>query len=207
VLSVDHVVLAVADLDRAASRLLEDFGLASVPGGHHPGWGTANRIVPLGDAYVELIGVDDETVASGTPFGSSVVRAVSHGGGWLTWAVRDDRIEDTAARLGLTIDAGERARPDGEMLRWRHAGIDDPNRPPELPFFIAWEGSEESHPGRTTIEHPSRAEGVAWIELGADRDALDRWTNGAHLPVRSDDGWRGIRAVALRTRERDLRIG
>ncbi len=46
--SIDHVVLAVSDLDEAAERLRRDHGLASVPGGVHPGWGTGNRIVPLG---------------------------------------------------------------------------------------------------------------------------------------------------------------
>jgi Glyoxalase-like domain len=204
VLSVDHVVFALADLDRAASRFLEDFGLASVPGGHHAGWGTVNRIVPLGDAYLELIAVEDEEVASDTPFGSSLMRAVAEGGGWLTWAMRDDRIEDSAGRLGLTIRDGQRARPDGTVLRWRNAGIDEPARAPELPFFIAWEGAEESHPGCTPIGHPSRAEGVAWIELGADRDALDRWTDGAHLPVAFDEDSRGIRTVVLRTADGDL---
>src|SRR5262249_18531917 len=167
VLVVDHVVYAVADLDRAAARFLDDFGLASTPGGRHPGWGTANRIVPLGDAYLELIGVEDEAAASGSPFGASVVRAVASGDGWLTWAVRDDRLDATAARLDLAIGTGERARPDGRILRWRSAGVDDPSRSPELPFFIAWEGPDATHPGRTPVEHPSRVDGIARIELSA----------------------------------------
>jgi hypothetical protein len=197
VLSVDHVVFAVADLDRAAARFLEDLGLASVPGGRHPGWGTANRIVPLGDTYLELIGVEDEAVASGSPFGASVVRAVSAGDGWFTWALRDDRIDATAARLELTIGTGERATPDGRILRWRHAGVDEPRRPPELPFFIAWEGPDAMHPGRTQVEHPSHAEGIAWIELGGDPRRFDRWTGGADLPVRVAPGPPGISFVGL----------
>jgi Glyoxalase-like domain len=189
----------VTDLDRAAARFLEDVGLVSVAGGRHPGWGTANRIVPLGDAYLELIAVEDETVASGSPFGASVLRAVSDGDGWLTWAVRDDRLDATAARLGLAIGAGERARPDGRILRWRSAGVDDPTRSAELPFFIAWEGPDAMHPGHTPVEHPSHADGIAWIELGGDPTSFDRWTDGADLPVRSVRGSGGIGSVAVRT--------
>jgi hypothetical protein len=51
VLRIDHVVYAVPDLDEAAVRLREAFGLDSV-GGRHERWGTANRIVPMGDQYL-----------------------------------------------------------------------------------------------------------------------------------------------------------
>jgi hypothetical protein len=187
VLSVDHVVFAVADLDAAATRFLRDAGLASVPGGRHPRWGIANRIVPLGDAYLELIAVEDPTAATASPFGRAVAGATTDGDRWLTWAVRDDRLDATAARLGLTIEAGERARPDGQTLRWRNAGIEDPTRSPDLPFFIVWDGPEAMHPGRTLLEDPSRADGIAWIELGGDRSASRR----AGQVARSDDAGDG----------------
>jgi len=45
---LDHVLIAVTDLESAAEAFDERFGLASVEGGRHPAWGTANRIVPLG---------------------------------------------------------------------------------------------------------------------------------------------------------------
>jgi len=63
---IDHVVMAVRDLDDAGDRLLRDHGLASVPGGRHARWGTANRIVPLGEDYIELIGVVDGEQAART---------------------------------------------------------------------------------------------------------------------------------------------
>src|SRR5262245_53549604 len=62
-LAIDHVILLAADLDHAAARLLKTHGLASLPGGRHPGHGTGNRIVPLGDSYLELMGVVDEVEA------------------------------------------------------------------------------------------------------------------------------------------------
>jgi len=58
VLQIDHVVYAVGDLDAAATRVREEFGLASVPGGVHPQWGTGNRIIPLGDGRtLTILGV------------------------------------------------------------------------------------------------------------------------------------------------------
>ena len=61
---LDHVVVAVADLEQAAAVFLERYGLASYEGGRHAGLGTANRIVPLGREYVELLGVVDHEAAA-----------------------------------------------------------------------------------------------------------------------------------------------
>ena len=57
------------------SDLAADFDLPSVDGGRHPGWGTANRIVPLGDTYIELVTVVDEAEAAQSPFGRWVASA------------------------------------------------------------------------------------------------------------------------------------
>ena len=63
-MELDHVLFAVADLAAAATEFESRYGLASVQGGRHDGWGTANRIVPLGDAYLELLAVVDEDEAA-----------------------------------------------------------------------------------------------------------------------------------------------
>lgn len=47
---IDHVIYAVGDLEADAARFRDELGLESVVGGRHPGWGTANRIVPLGSS-------------------------------------------------------------------------------------------------------------------------------------------------------------
>jgi Glyoxalase-like domain len=54
-LELDHVLIAVANLNGAARDLESRHGLASVEGGRHAGWGTATRIVPLGETYLEVI--------------------------------------------------------------------------------------------------------------------------------------------------------
>jgi Glyoxalase-like domain len=66
---VDHIIYAVDDLKAAGRQLYEEFCLASIEGGRPRAWGTANRIVPLGTAYLELITVFDRDVAAFSDFG------------------------------------------------------------------------------------------------------------------------------------------
>ncbi len=197
--SIDHVVLAVKDLDSAAERLLEDHGLASVAGGRHLAWGTGNRIVPLGDDYIELLAVVDPETASRSPVGRLIEELTTDGDRWFAVCVADGDLDATAARLGLEVVTGERERPDGTVVRWRSAGFeDDPERVARLPFFIEWDVPAELHPGRTRIEHRVAATGIAWIEMGDDGHLTD-WLGGDDLPIRAAGGSLGLRAVGLST--------
>jgi hypothetical protein len=196
-LRIDHVVYAVSDLDAAGARLLDEHGLASVAGGEHPRWGTGNRIVPLGDAYVELLAVVDERVARASTLGRAIGRIADGGGGWFALCLADDALDATAVRLGIEVETGGRQRPDGEVVRWRSAGIEDARRTPDLPFFISWEGSPDLHPGRGTAAHPSGATGIAWVAVAGDEGAFTAWTAGAELPVRFVAGNPGVVAVGL----------
>jgi Glyoxalase-like domain len=95
-MELDHVLIAVADLTAAGERLERRHGLASVEGGRHAGLGTANRIVPLGDTYLELVAVVDEAEARASAFGSWVA------GGeiprLLGWCVQTDSLDQVANR-------------------------------------------------------------------------------------------------------------
>ena len=72
---------AAGDLDEAAIRFREEFGLDSSVGGRHERWGTANLIVPLGDQYLELVAAVDEATALRNPFGRGILERASEGGG------------------------------------------------------------------------------------------------------------------------------
>jgi hypothetical protein len=146
---IDHAVFAVRDLDTAAARWDRDHGLASAAGGRHPRWGTANRIVPLGPDYLELISVVEPEVAADTVLGRALLRLTADGDRWFSLCLSDDDIEATAARLRLSVEAGTRTTPEGTELRWRGAGIDAEERELWLPFFIAWDVPPGLHPGRT----------------------------------------------------------
>ncbi len=198
-LQVDHVVRAVPDLDREGERLLASFGLASVAGGVHPGWGTVNRIVPLGATYLELIAVADPEAAAASVFGRAVAERASGGGGWLALCLADDDLEATARSLSLEVRPGARALPDGHTIRWRGAGLEDPRRTPDLPFFIEW-GSSDLHPGRTSVPHPRGVTSLAKIEVAGDESGFRAWTASADLPVSfAAREPLGIRVVTLTT--------
>jgi hypothetical protein len=191
-LQIDHVLYAVTDLDSAASRFEEDLGLDSIPGGPHPDWGTANRIVPLGPDYLELVGVVDRAKAEASSFGRLILEA---GDGLVGWSVATDDLDRVASRLGLEIVRGKRRRPDGVRLTWRAAGIPEAMRSHgALPFFIQWEGPVELHPGG---DHRAPA-GVTWVEVAVQEEQLRDWLVGAALPVRFASDGDGITGAAIR---------
>jgi hypothetical protein len=205
-LRLDHVVYAVRDLDAAAERFRRELGLDSVAGGRHPGWGTANRIVPFGDDYVELICATDATEASRSAFGRSVLERSALGDGWLTLCAATDELDDVAARLGLGVTDGARERPDGSVLRWRSAGLEDERREPWMPFFIEWGVAPASHPGRARAGHGVRPRGIAWVEAGGDAERLRSWLGGDELPIRVEDGHPGVHAVGVAIADGELAI-
>ena len=114
-LGIDHVAYAVGDLDDAAVRFRDEFGLDSIEGGRHERWGTANRIVPLGDQYLELVAAVDPSTAAGSGFGRGVLEHAEGGGGWFTIAVVTDDLDAVASRLGWRSlpgrGGGRTARP------------------------------------------------------------------------------------------------
>jgi catechol 2,3-dioxygenase-like lactoylglutathione lyase family enzyme len=206
VLRLDHVVYAVPDLDQAAIRFRQEFGLDSTEGGRHERWGTANRIVPLGDQYLELVAAVDEPTAAETPFGRGVLERAAGGGGWFTIAALADDLEGVGSRLGIQVGSGSRTRPDGQIVRWRMAGLDDPRREPWMPFFLTWDIPDELHPGRTRAGHGVRAGGISWVEVGGDAERLRDWLGGEELPIRVIEGEPGLRQVGVATSYREIVI-
>jgi hypothetical protein len=196
---IDHAVLAVRHLDASARRLLDQHGLRFAPGGRHPEWGTANMIAPLGDDYLELLGVVDEDVGKSTILGRTLLELSADGDRWFSICLADDDIEATAGRLGLTVQPGSRTRPDGSEVRWRGAGIEERGPDLWLPFFISWETPAALHPGAAPAEHRAAVERIAWAEVGGDAERLREWLAGADAPIRvvDDGGDRRVRAVAL----------
>jgi len=190
--SLDHVVLAVADLASAADELEKRHGLASVAGGRHPGWGTENAIVPLGGTYLELIAVADEAEAAASPLGRWVAAGSDGGPRPLGWAVRTDDLEVVAERLGLAARSGSRSTVDGEELRWRYAGVEQAMDEACLPFFIEWaEGAP--FPGRAG----SPQLGLRELRLTGDPARLADWLGAKDLPVVIEPGPAAVVRVVL----------
>jgi hypothetical protein len=180
---IDHLVIAVVDPDAAAREVAGALGLEPGGGGRHDGLGTFNRLIWLGDSFLELIGVDDPGLAAASWVGAPTLRALEAGGGLVTWAIATDdidgdleRLRSTATDLAAPIE-GERRRPDGEVVRWRLAAAMTlgATRPPFLIEHVA--GSAEW----TAADRASRAAGparLAILELAVDDVAA---TGGAML--------------------------
>ena len=163
-LGIDHLVIACPDPDAAAAALERELGMDAADGGRHAALGTFNRLVWLGDTYLELIGVFDRTLAERSWIGAPTVRALDAGGGLATWGVATDDIEADVARLnagGASLAepiSGERSRPDGAMVRWRLSAPRElgPERPPFLiehdPTAAEWSPGERA--ARAAEVHP-----------------------------------------------------
>jgi len=163
-IGIDHLVIAVADPDDAAAQLEAELGLDATDGGRHDALGTFNRLVWLGDAYLELIGVFNQALAERSWLGPSVLRMLDEGGGFATWAIATNALEadlaglrDAGSDLGDPV-AGERRRADGAVVRWRLAAprLLGPFEPPFLiehdPASAEWTPADRA--ARAALPHP-----------------------------------------------------
>lgn len=121
-LKLDHIVIAVHDLERT----IADYGALGfhvVRGGDHPGRATHNALVVFGDgSYFELIAWREPS-----PTERWWQLLQRHGEGIVDFALLPAStaatVADAKAR-GLLLEGpldGGRVRPDGERLRWQTA--------------------------------------------------------------------------------------
>ena len=182
-LAIDHVILATRDIDATSARLERDHGLSSLEGGRHAGHGTGNRIVPLGSAYIEIMGIVDEAEAAASPMGSWIREQTAHGDRIAALCLRTDApgFDATAERLALRPLSMSRDAPGGVTLSWRLAGLPEAMADPSHPFFIDWQVPPEHHPARGPAPHRVEPDGFAWVELAGDPEAI-RGRLGGDVP-------------------------
>jgi hypothetical protein len=182
-LGIDHIVIAVHDPDAAADRITDEVGLAAGGGGRHPRFGTFNRLIWLGDSYLELMGVSDPELARGRSVGAAALQLLESGEeGFASFAIASDSLHHDVARLrelGAPFEdpkPGERERPDGEVVRWLTA-LPDRLGPNGLPFLIEhrYEGAEwgaDARADRANVVHPFGGKAtLGRLEIAVERPA------------------------------------
>jgi len=186
---LDHVIYGTADLDVAQRRIESELGLEVLPGGRHVGQGSHNRIVPLGDGYLELMAIHDPEEAATNPFGE-VLLEVLPVERLVGWAVLVEDIDAVAQRLGTPLLTVRR-----DTLGASVTGVQEALREPTLPFFIG-ANARGARPGELRD-----AGGLTWIEVAGDAARLHDWLGGAELDVRVVAGEPAVRALGIGDRE------
>jgi hypothetical protein len=148
---LDHIILGINDLEAGIARFEQLTGVQAVRGGEHPGLGTQNALVSLGEGvYLEILAPRP---------GVKVVE-------WLgsleemddltpmMWVVRTDDLDQTVRLLrdaGVELSepvSGSRETADGLTLAWKMAHPQDPALAASA-FFIEW-NRDSIHPSRTS---------------------------------------------------------
>lgn len=172
---IDHLVYAVPDLNAGIAHIEQLLGVRAAPGGRHPGRGTRNALLALGDrTYLEIIGPDPDQPQVTSPMWLGVDRAGT--ARLATWAASAQHIEADArtaraagAALG-DIMAGARTTTDGIELRWRFTDPSCVVADGVVPFLIDW--GSTPHPAQRApravllglrAEHPQAEATVALL--------------------------------------------
>ena len=152
---LDHILLGSAELDAGIAFVETHLGVRAAFGGVHPGRGTQNALLSLGERhYLEIIAPDPKQQgASVTPMFRSdfIAHLKSLASPRLVgWAAHPGELDAFAKKLreaGIAFQGptpGSRKRPDGRLLQWQTLNLQN-DESGLLPFFIEW-GKDSPHP-------------------------------------------------------------
>lgn len=169
----DHLAVAALSLDEGVAVVEAALGVPLAGGGQHPHMATHNRLLGLGDLYLEVIAADPAAPAPAWPRWFDLDRFTGRPR-VTNWVARSDDLEAevalSPAGVGLPV-----ALSRGDF-RWRMAVPADGCLPFDgaFPALIQWEGA--THPAlrlpesgvrltRLEIAHPD-AEALALLLAG-----------------------------------------
>lgn len=196
-LPIDHIVIAVPDLDRAA-RSWTGAGFVVTPRADHP-FGTSNRLVVFDSSYVELVSVTRPALLPAAGFAADVAGRLAHSGAGITHlALRtDDAVAEAEARATAVFEFSRPAPMiDGTTMQasFSLVVLDDESRPGL--FFCqhhtpdaVWADTHTAHangarrivavslagPAPNGLDGP---EAISGCRFGAGRDTIE--TDGGH---------------------------
>lgn len=183
--SLDHIIIGVRDLEGAAETFGSRLGLAPSGGGVHPAGGTSNRIIVIGDTYLELIAIHKPEEAQ-----ESLRQRLEQAEGYLNFVLASDGLAADCQALrqrGVTVIgplSGMLQTEDGRSRGWMRADVEHPDMVQRSPFLIQHDSAGEERRQRlagwaTPPEHPLGAVKVHSVTL-AVADLADASRRFAH---------------------------
>ena len=146
---LDHILLGSPDLQAGIDFVEKHTGVRATFGGVHPGRGTQNALLSLGESrYLEIISPDLAQPGVNNPIASNLHSLTEPR--LIGWATHPGSVTAFAEKLraaGIGFDGptpGSRKRPDGQILSWQIVSLAD-TASGLLPFFIEW-SRESVHP-------------------------------------------------------------
>jgi hypothetical protein len=181
---LDHIILGCSDLDKGIAIVEERTGVRAAFGGVHPGRGTRNALLSLGERkYLEILAPDPDQAAP-PRFAELTTPQI------IGWAARTTDSGDVVKRLRMANvvcngpNEGSRTRPDGKSLQWKSVTLNDDRRG-MLPFYIEW-SPDSVHP---STDAPSGCRLLRFVVVSPSPDELGRTLAliGVRVPVERSD--------------------
>jgi glyoxalase-like protein len=148
-IGIDHLILGINSLESGMKAFAALTGVTPIRGGEHPGVGTENALVALGeDSYLELIAPKPGVTPKSFVAIVGLERLTPVG-----WALHTGDLHQALERLrqanlsALGPFPGSRVTPDGKLLTWQTAHPTSPGLE-GAPFLIEW-GAKSAHPSST----------------------------------------------------------
>jgi len=184
---LDHILLGCNDLDRGIAFVEERSGVRAAFGGVHPGRGTENALLSLGERrYLEIIAPDPKQ-AGAQQF--SIIDKLKEPR-LIGWAAHPGSIQALAKKLAQAGIAGEgptpgsRKRPDGKLLQWKTLRLQDDSNGCR-PFVIEW-SADSLHP---SADSPKGCSLVGFEAATPEPENLAKLTGllGLDVPITKAD--------------------
>ncbi len=134
---LDHIIIGVNNLEQASAIFAENLGLLPSGGGRHPHVGTENRIIVIGDTYIELIAIYEPEDAE-----QGILDRLEKGDGYLNCVLTSDNIEADSAAMherGVNIlgpTHGQLDSSGGRSRAWSRLNVERPVMRQRYPFII-----------------------------------------------------------------------
>ena len=159
-LMLDHILWAAPDLESASETFQAITDITPSVGGSHPGFGTRNNLVGLGEGlFFEIIAPDPAQDESGQRADSIAGLSAPEMHAFCLRTNGFAGLAEAAEQCGVEASdpvAMSRTRTDGVVLNWEICYLSSAEWGDALPFLIDWKGSH--HPAGSSVQRCTLSE-------------------------------------------------